>query len=225
MKVFISWSGQRSKLVAAALRQWIPEVIQEVNPWMSSLDLEAGSRWGMEIAEGLKSTDLGIICLTPENLQMPWILFEAGALSKTVDSSRVCPYLFDLKLSQITGPLSQFQANLATQEGTLSIIRLLNSELGEKSLPDNRLENQFSRCWPELDKIYQAIPPLTEESLPPRSESEMLAEILELIRQQSRILSNSKLEEFLGILQVDSGQISLNSSKPFAINAPIIKLN
>ncbi len=85
MKVFISWSGERSKAVAQAWHDWLPNVIQAVEPWMSETDIAKGARWGMDMARELDETRVGIICLTPENLNAPWILFEAGALSKTLE--------------------------------------------------------------------------------------------------------------------------------------------
>jgi len=42
--VFISWSGERSGLVAAALHDWLPMVVQTADPWMSSEGIEKGTR-------------------------------------------------------------------------------------------------------------------------------------------------------------------------------------
>ena len=79
MKIFISWSGPRSKAMAEALKEWLPNVIQAVDPWVSSSDIDAGMRWTPALAEQLQQTQLGILCLTAENLNAPWLLFEAGA--------------------------------------------------------------------------------------------------------------------------------------------------
>ena len=49
---------------------------------MSDTDIEKGARWENEISLRLAESDLGIICLTPDNLEEPWVLFEAGALAK-----------------------------------------------------------------------------------------------------------------------------------------------
>jgi hypothetical protein len=49
-----------------------------------------------------------------ENQVAPWILFEAGALAKTIESTFVVPYLIDLEPPNINrGPLKQFQAKRA----------------------------------------------------------------------------------------------------------------
>ena len=52
MRVFIIWSGERSGTVAVTLRDWLPDVLQKVQPWISA-DIEAGVRWSSEIAEQL----------------------------------------------------------------------------------------------------------------------------------------------------------------------------
>jgi TIR domain len=95
MSGFISWSGKRSKDIALELRRWLPNVLQAADVWMSDVDIEVGMRGIHEIFTHLEKAKVGIICLTPENSNAPWLLFEAGALSKqVVEKSRVCPYLF-----------------------------------------------------------------------------------------------------------------------------------
>src|SRR4030081_1653296 len=92
--VFISWSGERSRRAAEALRGWLRIVLQNAKPWMSDTDIEKGSRGLDEVSRALEGMKVGIICLTPENLAAHWILFEAGALSKFLDTkSRLCTYL------------------------------------------------------------------------------------------------------------------------------------
>ena len=51
MKVFISWSGERSESLAKALRKWFPLVLHYVDPWLSQSDIQAGERWSIEIAK------------------------------------------------------------------------------------------------------------------------------------------------------------------------------
>lgn len=58
MKVFISWSGERSQILGQALYDWIPMVLQSVTPWLSKADIEAGERWGDKIAKELEDSFL-----------------------------------------------------------------------------------------------------------------------------------------------------------------------
>jgi hypothetical protein len=102
MRVFISWSGTRSKRLAVHLHDWLGAVVQRAEPWLSDRDLEAGQRWNEEISAKLKDTHFGILCLTRENLAAPWLLFEAGALAKAIDSARVVPVLLGVARSDLT---------------------------------------------------------------------------------------------------------------------------
>ena len=118
MDVFISWSGPRSQYVAQALHEWLPSVIQAVEPWMSDTDIDKGTVSVLEIGRALERHKVGILCLTPENQQRPWISFEAGALAKTVETAYVIPYLIELPRRELIAPLSQFQNVEANEEGT-----------------------------------------------------------------------------------------------------------
>src|SRR5262245_43236095 len=113
MRVFISFSGDRSAKVASIIREWLPKVIQATRPWMSETDIEKGTRWVSEISGVLAEAAVGIICVTPENIHSPWLAFEAGALSKALSASRVCTYLFDLSPANLPFPLAMFQATQA----------------------------------------------------------------------------------------------------------------
>jgi hypothetical protein len=90
MKVFLSWSDDKSRMVAEALRDWLPAVIQEIVPFMSEKDIAAGARWTNQIEQELEGTQLGIVCVTRENQSAPWLNFEAGAIAKQIESSRRC---------------------------------------------------------------------------------------------------------------------------------------
>ena len=93
MKVFICWSGSVSRRIAKSIHDWLPNIIQNVEPFMSTEDIEKGARWLSTVHTELQDCHFGMICLTPENLGSQWIHFEAGALSKFIDRSRACRQL------------------------------------------------------------------------------------------------------------------------------------
>lgn len=159
MKIFISWSGEKSRAIAEALREWLPNVIQIIEPWMSAEDVEKGTRWSSDIASQLESTRLGVICLTSENLESPWILFEAGALSKTIEKTFVCPYLFDIDSSDLNpkNPLVQFQDTKADKADTKRLLGTINKALGDKSLSNDRINSAFEVWWPHLEEKLRSI--------------------------------------------------------------------
>lgn len=200
MKIFISWSGERSKVIAHALRTWLPKVIQAVKPWMSNEDIESGMKWSNEISGELESSNFGIICITRENQNSPWISFEAGALSKIVESSNVCPYLFEMAPSQLSGPLSQFQARQTNKEGTLKILKTINKTLKEAAIKTDELEEIFEVWWPKLEKDLKNVPKHKGEKIQKRNTEEILSEIVvntreQLRREEVRITRSSEFDK------------------------------
>lgn len=206
MKVFISWSGSRSRQVAAFLRTWLPDVLQSINPWMSDSDIEAGMRWSRELEEQLAATRFGILCVTPENVSTPWLMFEAGALAKTVRDTYVCPYLIELTPSLVpSGPLTQFQAKQATKDETWDLVRTINGYMGNVGLSEERLERQFVRCWPDLAEKLGNLPEPSADIPAERTMEAMIAEILELVRSLERRANRGVLERLVELLSSTVG--------------------
>jgi hypothetical protein len=59
MKVFISWSGARSKAVAELLNDWNKCVLQAAKPWISTQDIDRGTIWFNQIQMQLQDTSMG----------------------------------------------------------------------------------------------------------------------------------------------------------------------
>ncbi len=210
MKVFISWSGELSKKVALIFRDWLPTVIQAIDPFVSSEDIEKGARWNTDIAQELKESSFGLICVTKDNLNSQWLNFEAGALSKSIDNSYVAPLLFDLKPSDLKGsPISQFQATSFSKEDMKRLIETLNKATGN-SLNATRIDKAFELCYPDLEK---SITELQEASLEEMDDTEVetkshldpniLEELLETSRNTQRLLGNTDSKLYGNIDQVN----------------------
>lgn len=157
MKIFISWSGERSQKVASLLDSWLSCVIQAVEPWLSTKDIDRGALWFTEITNQLASINNGIICLTKSNMNKPWILFEAGALAKGLSSARVFTFLIDLQSHEVKDPLGQFNHTLPTRDGLWQLVRSINFGLGDKMIKDNILERVFDTYWPQFESKFNQI--------------------------------------------------------------------
>lgn len=196
MKVFISWSGDMSLKVAQLLRDWLPYVINAIEPYVSSEDIDKGARWSTDIAKELEDSTFGILCVTRDNLNAPWLSFEAGALSKTMEKSFVTPFLFDIKRSEVQGPILQFQSTIIEKDDIKRLLKTLNKACGETSIPDERLDKSFDVWYPTLEdglnqlKSEVAHPEGESSEDDPVRSSEILEEILELSRDNQKLLKN-----------------------------------
>jgi hypothetical protein len=185
MRIFLAWSGDASEHVAELLHGWLPDVIQVLQPFMSSESVRSGQRWLTEIGASLEKTDFAILCMTPTNLDSAWIHFEAGAASKHVEKSRVCPLLLDLKQTDVGLPLSQFQNSALTSKASMrKVMDDMNEALGDKGLKPERLKTQFEKYWPDFEAgIAEAQRILAAEkkghTTPKRTTDDILAEMLD----------------------------------------------
>jgi hypothetical protein len=157
MKVFLSWSGKTSREVAQALHDWLPYVIQAVKPFISTGDIDKGRRWTDALASELDETGYGVLVITQDNFDKPWIHFEAGAISKAVDRAYVSPFLFNIEPTRLVGPLAQFHATINDPEDILKLLSSINNQLPENErLPFEVLNREFELLWPDLKKKLDA---------------------------------------------------------------------
>lgn len=198
MKVFLSWSGTRSERVAELLKEWLPCVLQASDPWVSTSDIERGAQWFSSIQGQLQETTTGIICLTQENKEKPWILFEAGALAKGLSDARVCTLLIDLEPQHVRPPLGQFNHTQVTKDDMFKLICTLNERL-TKSLNMTVLKQVFNAQWSFFEGKFQSIIQETQGNVigpqePIRGQDDILAEILEHTRRFNNRLT--RLEKY-----------------------------
>jgi hypothetical protein len=149
--------------MAEAFRTYLESIFgPKVKPWFSPVDIAKGTFWSAELAAALDRSQFGIICVTRSNKKAEWLLFESGAIAKTVGRSRVCPILLDLKANELAGPLAQFQATLCTKRD----IRLLAIEVNNhlrSPLPIKKFDAIIHQKWPWLTSRLKQIQRRTDQ--------------------------------------------------------------
>jgi hypothetical protein len=133
-----------------------------------------------------------------------WILFEAGALSKGLTKSRVCPLLVNLPPSELKPPLSQFNCATILREDMLKLLTSVNTSSGSTALANDKLQKAFHKWWEDfstnLAKIVKEFKPLKETHR--RPVEDMVEELLAIGRfLQSQSQTQAKAQDITHILQ------------------------
>jgi len=214
VKVFLSWSGELSKSYAEVLSKWLPCVLQAIEPYFSANDIDKGSRWASEISKELEACAVGVICLTRTNLNAPWIMFEAGALTKALTVAKVTPLLFDgLSPTDVQGPLSQFQSAVFSKGEIKKLILSLNKSLGASALDEPVLNESFDMWWPKLNQAISDIPTneIMDDEFYQRDERSLLKETLQLTRAMYFEDDRYKFVEPILLKKIDCLKLSDNT--------------
>lgn len=103
-----------------------------------------------------------------------------------LDKSFVCPFLFGLEPTDVKGPHIQFQATRTEKADVKKLILTLNRAQGDSALSVEKLENAFEHWWPELERALEKVPVPVGEPKPTREVREMVEEILEIVRAETR---------------------------------------
>ncbi len=184
--VFISWSGERSRSVAKALRAWLPIILQAAKPWMSDTEIEKGSRGISEITRALAGMRVAIRLPYARESRSTMAGIRGGRLSKSIDDkSRLCTYLFGgLSFQDVKPPLSMFQATRADKEDTRKLIHSINKAIQDAPVSESDLDELFDAMWPSLEKSLNGIAPPDQSTVFKRPTDDMVAEILDWARTE-----------------------------------------
>lgn len=210
MRIFASWSGEESKQIAELLKLWIPCVLQDADVYVSSQDIGKGERWLSSVTANLSEIDFGIIVVTRSNMNAPWILFEAGALSKSVKGF-VVPLLCGVETFEAaTSPLTQFQYVRAVRSEMKDLISQTNS-VCSKPLDSKRVDAAFDKWWPDFESEYVKI------QLPENKAS----------KKESEASRLSNIEEALGEVMLELRRMRHTQDRAFyaAPSIPTVEVN
>jgi hypothetical protein len=151
-QVFLSWSGERSRGIASCLKDWLTLIFSSVTPWMSDKSIGRGEQWFTAINKAIDESTVGLICLTKENKDKPWILFESGALFKGIDKEQLMTLLIDLKPDDLIGsPLFAFNHSTLEKALMLELALSINKELPEPRDVE-KLTKIFNMSWLEFQE-------------------------------------------------------------------------
>lgn len=187
-KIFISWSGRLSETVADIFKKWIPNVLQDIEPFFSTEDIRKGRRPIETIFDNMKDARFAISCLTMSNKEKPWIEFEAGFLSGL--NVPVAGFLVNLSVDDLKLPLSNFQHTINDKE---DVKRLLNAirETCDSITTVDQFNNSFEREWPVFSENLTKILANESLNLEERSKTNVISE------EQIREIIDNRIEEVL----------------------------
>jgi hypothetical protein len=206
--VFLSWSQPVAAEIATHLKPFLEDVLGTATIFMSQA-MEGGTRWSMEIPQRLESCNAGLVLVTQENSQEPWLHFEAGALSKQIEESRVVPLLCGSTVGDIQGtPLSLFQAKNLDHDDFLSVCVAFGNAF---AVGEEAVRRRFEKSWPDLEaavaKVKGAAQPKGQIAL-----ADLMAVLERVAAQVASIENNVR----------PSGALAAYSGNPFATRANTI---
>ena len=176
--------------------------IQAVQPWVSSEDIAKGALWRTELSKELEEGSVGILCISRENVSSPWVNYEAGALGKMSETSRVIPFLFEMRPSDVRCPLAELQGAIYERgsdknaEEFRKLLVSLNAAQTPRCAPETVLNTTFEKMWPDFALVLDALAAdaerLAEGPTPKAADpSEVLEEVLQAVRDQSRMIGKA----------------------------------
>jgi predicted nucleotide-binding protein len=154
VKVFLSWSGQQSRDAAVLLRDFIPQVLQEVEPWLADGDLQSGQSIGHSINSAIETSDVAIACVTRANMSSTWMNYELGVAASS--QKPILPVLVNLEPSELVAPLSSHLAIRLDRTGLRDLLLELN-RAAEHPLYSQVLDDVFDINWPRLAPALTAL--------------------------------------------------------------------
>lgn len=137
-----------------------------------------------------------------------------------MEKSFVTPFLFDIKRSEVKGPILQFQSTVFDKDDIKKMVKTLNKASGDAGISETRLDSYFDVWYPTLEsKLNELKSSVVSEKEDEEEQkidysSEILEEILELSRDNQKLLKtpDTKLYEDIATVKNSLEEISIRNT-------------
>jgi len=172
VSVFICWSGARShKLALAAEALLRTTLCLEKEDVFVSDRIDKGVAWFDAIVKHLETSKVGIVCLTAENVESPWLHFESGALALRLEReqdagaptkpltprNRLFTLLHGVTGAELKGPLGAYQATSTTELEMATMIQSIAQILGGPHLEAVTARETMNSAWEKFKKALDEL--------------------------------------------------------------------
>lgn len=162
-KIFISFARENSKEIAKALKNVLETKVFagfNLECFVSDLDIASGEDWWIKIRKELKSCKMGILCITKENLNAPWIYYEAGAM--VAQNLSVIPLLISCDFQALSStPIKNQATNFYDQAKFLEMLCIIKRKMGFNTLTDDQVKTlgkvAYSNLKTELEPVLSKL--------------------------------------------------------------------
>ncbi|EPC88279.1 hypothetical protein Lpp124_10648, partial [Lacticaseibacillus paracasei subsp. paracasei CNCM I-4649] len=159
--VFLSWSGEKSKRLANSFKVLLINSLGLATEqvFISDTSIGHGDDWWMKIKTALSSAKVGIVFVTADNSEKPWLNYEAGILqAKFGENNKLIPVSTSTEFPKIDGktPLRRFQfcKQIDKQQDALQLCKTIANYL---DIDPNYLNRQFKANWEEFRKSLNIV--------------------------------------------------------------------
>lgn len=155
MKVFLSWSNDLTGFVAQQFEERLRLVLGgSVEPFLSR-NMAPGTRPMDRILVELEESQHLLAFLTRDDLNPPWVIFEAGAVGKHSDKSNVTPITIGFSPGAIEPPLKIMRQGVSIddEDGIRKVFTLIcKAAKGDHTKLDQGFHTWFEKLQAELTK-------------------------------------------------------------------------
>lgn len=119
--------------------------------FVSDLDIVSGTDWWNKIKKELKSSSIGIVCITKENLSAPWLYYESGAM--IARGITVIPLLINCSNESLNGtPLTKNQSiDFYNLPQFIKMIKDIDRILGLGKI-NNQIDEKLKEYYEQIKK-------------------------------------------------------------------------
>lgn len=162
LEIFISWGKEPADQIANLLRKLISKIFpEEVSVFVSDSPnhgIESGEDFRISLKSKLQKSDFGILILTEYNYGRPWLMYEAGALSKA-EHARVVPIVFSEVERKMESPINSFNHLKNTFDDFLKLMITIKKRYHNSTEinSEQNLKTNLSNYWNNFDKNYKII--------------------------------------------------------------------